>query len=70
MGSPGTIRNEERQVNAGDAGEQEYDIVPMHLQTTAEMGHQARDLDLTVRRRHGGDGPDCEFGHVGADFVG
>lgn len=70
MGYSRAIRNEERQMNAGDAGKQKYDIVPMHFQTTTKMGHQTRNLDLTVRRRHCGDGADCKFGHVGADLVG
>ena len=36
----------------------------------AEVRNRALDRDLWVPLRHGGEGSDGEFGHVGADLVG
>ena len=67
---PKMICNEECQMNTSNTSKQEYDIVPMHFETTPKIRHRTLNLDLTIRLRHCGERADCEFGRIGADLVG
>ncbi|KAL9579948.1 MAG: hypothetical protein Q9212_004784, partial [Teloschistes hypoglaucus] len=44
-------------------------VVPVDRETEAQGGEGARNLDLSIQRRHGRQGSHCKLGHARADHV-